>query len=167
MSFINDDEQDSWIPFDYVCDAMFGIDIFINFVSAYYNEKNEIVSNFKKIALNYLWGWFIIDSMAFIPLSYIFQDISSNTSTLSKLLRILRLPRLYRLLKIFRMAKSEHTIKNKVTINHWLMVFHLNLAFAKLLKVLLHFFFLCHIISCFWFYTVIPQINDLHIYIIL
>lgn len=154
MSFIDEDQQDNWIPFDYVCDVMFGIDIMINFLSAYYNEKNELVTNYKTIAINYVWGWFIIDALAFMPLNYIFEDMSTNKTTLSKLLRILRLPRLYKLIKIFRMAKSEHTIKNKVMVNHWLMYFHLNLAVAKLVKVLLHFFFLCHIISCFWFYTV-------------
>ena len=155
ISFINEDQQDEWSSFDYLCDGMFGVDVIINFLTAYYNEKNELVTNYKKIAKNYLWGWFIIDTLAFFPMSYIFQDISTNKTIVSKLLRILRLPRLYRLIKIFRIAKSEHTIKNTVMINHFLMTMHLNLGFARLLKVLLHFFFLCHIISCFWFYTVI------------
>lgn len=160
ISFINEDDQDSWIPFDYVCDVMFAIDIAVNFLTAYYNEKNELEKRYKKIAKNYIFGWFIIDGLAFLPLSTIFQDITTNGSILNKLLRILRLPRLYRLIKIFRIAKSEHTIKNTVLFNHILMSLHLNLGVARLLKVLLHFFFLCHIISCFWFYTVILTINS-------
>jgi hypothetical protein len=154
ISFIDEDEQDSWVAFDYVCDVMFGIDIAVNFLTGYYNQKNELVTDYKKIARNYIWGWFIIDSLAFIPLSNVFQDVSSNTAIVNQLLRILRLPRLYRLIKIFRIAKSEHTIKNTVMINHILMNLHLNLGVARLVKVLLHFFFLCHIVSCFWFYTV-------------
>jgi len=154
ISFINESDQDEWVIFDFLCDTMFGVDIVINFITAFYNLKNELVTNFKLIAQNYLWGWFIIDSLAFIPLSDIFQGISTNATIINKLMRILRLPRLYRLIKIFRIAKSEHTIKNTVRINHLLMSFHLNLGVARLFKVLLHFFFLCHIISCFWFYTV-------------
>ena len=156
ISFINEDEQGSWLAFDYVCDALFGIDIIVNFLTAFYNQKNELVTNYKKIAKNYIFGWLIIDALAFLPFSYIFQAVSSSNATIvNKLLRIMRLPRLYRLIKIFRIAKSEHTIKNTVMINHILMSLHLNLGVARLLKVLLHFFFLCHIISCFWYYTVL------------
>lgn len=154
ISFLDENEQDEWTIFDDICDVMFGIDIMVNFLTAYYNSKNELVVSYKKIASNYIWGWFIIDSLAFIPLNDIFLDISTNANIAGKFLRILRLPRLYRLIKIMRFAKSEHTIKNTVMINNLLMNLHLNLGIAKLLKVLVNFFFLCHIISCFWFFTV-------------
>ena len=149
ISFINESDQDEWVIFDFLCDTMFGVDIVINFITAFYNLKNELVTNFKLIAQNYLWGWFIIDSLAFIPLSDIFQGISTNATIINKLMRILRLPRLYRLIKIFRIAKSEHTIKNTVRINHLLMSFHLNLGVARLFKVLLHFFFHCYVLFRF------------------
>ncbi len=37
VSFVDDDSEDNWIGFDYFTDAIFGIDILINFLSAYIN----------------------------------------------------------------------------------------------------------------------------------
>jgi hypothetical protein len=50
----------------------FGVDIIINFLSAYYDENLVIIDNYKDIAINYLMGWFFIDFITVIPFDVIF-----------------------------------------------------------------------------------------------
>ena len=63
VSFIEDDNK----PFEIielVFDCGFGVDILINFVSAYYHPRYGLITDFEKIAKNYLSGWFWIDVIA-------------------------------------------------------------------------------------------------------
>ena len=61
------DEGTDWLTaVEVFVDIMFMADILINFRTTYvYN--GDIVRNPKKIALNYMKGWFIIDAVAAIP----------------------------------------------------------------------------------------------------
>jgi len=59
-----DDDSTGWVILDYVFDVLFGLDIIINFVSAYHDKNNRLVVDFKRIAKNYLFGWFLIDFSA-------------------------------------------------------------------------------------------------------
>ena len=53
---------------DMVVDIMFGIDIVVNFISAYDDQISGLpIIDLKKIAGNYLSGWFLIDLVAVFP----------------------------------------------------------------------------------------------------
>jgi len=43
-----------WYIFDFVIDGLFGIDVIINFMSAYYNDDNKLITKPKLIAKMYL-----------------------------------------------------------------------------------------------------------------
>ena len=58
------EENDNWKIYDYITDVLFGIDLILNFITAYYDEENNVVKDMKKIARNYLTGWFTIDVIA-------------------------------------------------------------------------------------------------------
>ena len=49
---------------EYFIDALFFVDIFVNFVSAYYDENHNLITDNKEIAKKYLKGWFLIDLLA-------------------------------------------------------------------------------------------------------
>lgn len=51
---------------DLVVDLMFIADILINFRTTYL-QNGEVVMEQKKIAINYVKGWFVIDTIAAIP----------------------------------------------------------------------------------------------------
>jgi len=78
VSFIEDGNK----AFDLVntiFNVLFGIDIVINFVSAFYSSKLGLVTDLKAIAFNYLRTWFLIDLLLvyndyLFPLSLIHQD---------------------------------------------------------------------------------------------
>lgn len=65
VSFIEEDDHSGFFYcVNLAFDVGFGIDILINFVSAYYNVSGELVTNLREIALNYLRFWFWLDVAA-------------------------------------------------------------------------------------------------------
>ncbi|XP_050093966.1 potassium voltage-gated channel subfamily H member 8 [Anopheles aquasalis] len=83
---------------DVVVEALFIVDILVNFRTTYVSRKGEVVSASKSIALNYLRGWFIVDLLAALPFDHLYASnvISGEESHihLVKLTRLLRLARL-------------------------------------------------------------------------
>lgn len=63
VSFVEDGTE----PFetiDFVFNIGFGIDMIINFISAYHDPKRGLVTDFRSIIFEYLKGWFWIDLIA-------------------------------------------------------------------------------------------------------
>ena len=90
--------------FDIIVDVLFFMDILINFLSSYEDPVSGLpVISIKKIALNYLTGWFILDILAVLPVGLVEKAFSGGENL--KLARLARLPRLYRLIRILRMVK--------------------------------------------------------------
>lgn len=64
VAFVDNDSV-AWVVLDYIFDALFLIDIFMNFLSAYVDEKhNQTITNWGIIAKKYILSWFIIDLIA-------------------------------------------------------------------------------------------------------
>uniref|UniRef100_A0A182J9T5 Uncharacterized protein n=1 Tax=Anopheles atroparvus TaxID=41427 RepID=A0A182J9T5_ANOAO len=83
---------------DVVVEALFIVDILVNFRTTYVSRKGEVVSDPKSIALNYLRSWFVVDLLAALPFDHLYASnvISGEESHihLVKLTRLLRLARL-------------------------------------------------------------------------
>ena len=65
-SFIDDAPQ-SLTNWEWVVDALFSLDIIINFISAYEDNDKNIEVRWKKIAKTYIKTWFVFDVIAIIP----------------------------------------------------------------------------------------------------
>ena len=65
---------------DLIVDLMFIADILINFRTSYLHN-GEVVMNQKKIAINYVKGWFVIDTIAALPFDLLL--FGSGTSDVS------------------------------------------------------------------------------------
>lgn len=63
VSFIEDGDK-AFEIINLIFDVTFGVDIMINFVSAYYDPVNGLVTDFKTIVTQYLKAWFWIDLIA-------------------------------------------------------------------------------------------------------
>lgn len=57
--------------FELVVDACFMFDIYLNFRTAYYDSRGNLVANRRRIALHYIKGWFIIDAISVVPFDLI------------------------------------------------------------------------------------------------
>jgi hypothetical protein len=64
VCIVDDEDQEYWIIFDYMTDFLFGLDLLLNFFTAYYEAENKLETRYYKIAFNYISGWFAIDAIA-------------------------------------------------------------------------------------------------------
>lgn len=79
LAFAEDLEKIDWyMRTNDVIDMLFFLDILVNFNSAYQNEMYEIIDDRKKIAKNYILGWFFIDLFAIMPFNYIIDLFTNN-----------------------------------------------------------------------------------------
>ena len=56
----------------YVIDAVFIVDVFINFFSAYKDQNKNVRADLKEIAKNYYKTWLFIDLFSILPFDLIF-----------------------------------------------------------------------------------------------
>lgn len=98
-----------WKVLNYSFDIAFGIDLILQFLSAFYDDDFYIIDDIKIIAMNYLQGWFIIDVTAIFPFD-IFQGNSEDASV-SSVIRIARISRMWRLIKLTRLIRFVKIVK--------------------------------------------------------
>jgi len=60
-----------WVDSDMTIDTIFIFDMLMNFFTAFEDESGELVTSKKKIGINYLKGWFLLDFVSSFPISYI------------------------------------------------------------------------------------------------
>ena len=144
LAFIEDDDTVLWIVIDSIIDLFFLIDIFINFFTVYTNHQEDYVINRKKIFLNYLFGWFIFDITAIIPINYFF----SQEEGVSDLARLARLPRLYKLVKIFRIVKQSSKIRKYVADS-----LKISLVEERVLSFTFFIIIITHVLAWMWYFT--------------
>jgi len=83
--------------------VLFICDLFINFLTAYVSEDNELLMDFDRIRENYLKSWFVIDLLASIPFGTIAYVVAQGSEALQfiKLLMAFRLLRMYTYIKLW------------------------------------------------------------------
>ena len=67
--------------FDTFVDIVFAMDIIVNFVSAYEKINGKFEYSLKKISINYLTGFFLIDIVATVPIQLILDPKNAFTSS--------------------------------------------------------------------------------------
>jgi len=128
---------------DAVVDGFFGVDILINFISSYEDPVNGLpVVSLKKIALNYVTTWFLIDFIAVIPTQLIEEAFTSGGGgTLKgnqlKMVRLARLPRLYRLIRLLRMLKMLRVFRKSSAYKEWVNSLNISVGTIRMLNVLI------------------------------
>nr|XP_053646489.1 potassium voltage-gated channel subfamily H member 8-like [Cherax quadricarinatus] len=100
---VNTNQQDkpTIVP-DVVVEALFLVDILLNFRTTFVNKKGEVVLSPVRIATHYVKGWFVLDLVAAMPFDLLLAaDVYSSTfqATNIHLLKLTRLLRLARLLQ--------------------------------------------------------------------
>jgi len=113
-----DAETQVWICANYTIDLCFFVDIVLNFAQAYYDDDFNIVDDWKKIACSYLKGWFIIDTVAIIPMDRIFGSGGGGAEGTggggaNKMIRLTRIGRMSKLIKLTRLLRVLKIIKEK------------------------------------------------------
>ncbi|XP_013182489.1 PREDICTED: potassium voltage-gated channel subfamily H member 8-like isoform X6 [Papilio xuthus] len=129
-SFVDEGHPRISVTSDVVVEALFIIDIVLNFRTTFVSKKGEVVSDSKAIALNYIRSWFVVDLLAALPFDLLYaSDVYSGTESthgnvhLVKLTRLLRLARL--LQKMDRYSQYSALILTLLMLSftlvaHWL-----------------------------------------------
>ena len=144
-----------WWWTDTSVDILFFIDILFNLNTAYYDEDKNLHYSRKKIFLNYLKGWMLLDICACIPFSLFTGDSSNQkNSGHNNLIKLIRLPRLYRLFKIFRLLKAMKKVDDSDNPNKFKDAFTLSTTATKLLEFFIKTLICIHVISCLWYFSV-------------
>ncbi|XP_030238351.1 potassium voltage-gated channel subfamily H member 8 [Drosophila navojoa] len=123
---------------DVIVEALFIVDILLNFRTTFVSRKGEVVSNSKQIAINYFRGWFAVDLLAALPFDHLYaSDLYDGEESHIHLVKLTRLLRLARLLqKIDRY--SQHT--------------------AMILTLLMFSFTLAaHWLACIWYVIAVKE----------
>ena len=155
ISFLsNEDNTADWSIVDWTTDSIFYGDILVNFVSAYYDDEDELVVSKKSIAWHYATGWFFFDLVGAFPIDQIV-----DVNRYGNLVRVSRLPRLYRLLKLTRLIRLLKIVKERNKIMKKFVDFlRISSGFERLFFSFLSIFVFCHISACFWYMT--GELND-------
>jgi hypothetical protein len=128
---------------DQIIDILFILDIIINFRTIYIDPKSEeVISDSKKIAINYLQGRLIIDLLASFPFEIVagwFSSDESNTNfSLLALLKLTRMLRLGRMISYFQINQ--------------------NFKFGmKMLQMFIIILVYLNLVACIWIRILSPQ----------
>ncbi len=187
MAFEKDDEEQNkyLVIFDILIDFFFMLDFSLNFITAFRDEKDDLIFSLKKIVINYLKTWFIFDLISCIPFTFInyimilhenelyikentenknnFITSRSNVdigSGVTKLQRFAKIAKFYRLLKwskIVRLLKITKTNDNTKIFGD---IHGLKSSINRFLKFLIIFVFLIHFATCIWIFVANLSISN-------
>lgn len=156
ITFIVGTDYDYWWFLDNFLNILFFIDFLVNCLSAYYDDCDKLIYSHKKILLNYLRGWMIIDFIGCIPLDLFLE--SASTGGYNNLLRLFRLPRLYRLIRMSKILKLIQQYKKSEFIMNLQDFFNIKQSFVRLAGVFVTVLVCVHIFACLWAF--LPKLED-------
>lgn len=154
VSFNSDSEPYYWYYIDILTDILFWLDLIITSISSYYDEEGKLVKSIKIIFMTYLKGWFAVDFLSCLPLSYVVDGVTANNYLDVKIIKLLKLPRLYRLFKIMRLID----MLKYLGISEMMEFFKFNYGFSRLLSLLISVCLVIHLSGCLWYY--VAAFND-------
>ncbi|XP_045129017.1 potassium voltage-gated channel subfamily H member 8-like isoform X3 [Portunus trituberculatus] len=139
-AFLDQTQQDkpTIVP-DVVVEALFFVDIILNFRTTFVNKKGEVVLSPIRIATHYFKGWFVLDLLAAIPFDLLLAADVYSSATNIHLLKLTRLLRLARLLQ-----KMDRYYQYSALI---------------LTLLMLSFTLVAHWLACVWYAIAEPQVN--------
>ena len=125
-----------------IVDVLFLQDLIQQFMTPFYNAENGgWVINHRRIANNYLRGWFVIDLISILPFSLLGRLMQSDDLEQLKVLRVVRLLRLAKLLRIFRSSRIVRRYQSHVGISHATQTM---IRFAVMIVTIAHW------LACLW-----------------
>jgi len=161
ISFLETSRWDFWFWLDLIIDLGFMTDVAWNLNTAYYDKDGVLETRRKKIFLNYLKGWLVVDFIASLPLGILDLFTGSeeaNTGHYNTLLRLTRLRSIPKLFRLSRIAKMFKHYQKSSMIESVQAMFNLSYAFMRLVTSLLMIVVTVHLFACFWY--LVAKIED-------
>ena len=116
-----------------------------NFLSAYNNKDQTLVTDLKSIAKHYILDWFFFDLISGIPFSFFMGNDQANAGAVAKLAKAPRLYKITKLAKLFRIVKVVKKKKMFKSTNTMP-------GTSRFISSLLITITIIHIVSCLWIF---------------
>ncbi|CAI2375652.1 unnamed protein product [Moneuplotes crassus] len=147
MAFITNISTSVFV-FETFIDTLFVIDLLVNLFSAYENEEGRMETRFKKIFMNYLKGWLILDLIASFPFQFLdLLGAGTGGGQVNTIRKLARLPRLFRIFRVLRILKLVKIIRKSAFLEKLTM----NPGIMRLITTLIIVSILVHVYACLWF----------------
>lgn len=142
---------------DFVVDALFVLDLAVNFRTAFVEDDGDLVVDSKRIAHHYLRTWFLVDFLSCVAglFPVLFPEDGEDAPDLRslKLIRTLRLLRLLKLVRVIKLRRLMEQLEDSPLFSPvWL----------RLCKLLFQVIFICHLMSCLFYYVAVLDDADRH-----
>ena len=155
MAEIVDMDSPGWQAFDLIVDVLFWIDLVLNFFTPYQSASGDWITDKKRMALNYLKSWFVIDFLSCLPIDTIVESAlassaSSSSSTSSavensldavKATKMARLVKNFRLLRVARIGKIFARYASKIPNT------------GQVMRIFAAFVFFTHVCGCIFLFV--------------
>jgi hypothetical protein len=125
-------------------DLVFILDILLNFRTGYYDDEGHLVTDAKRIAVNYLRTWFLVDVLSVMPYELI---PAANMFKLFRMVRLMKLLRVLRLKKLFNQGQLKTGF---APLDH---AIHFVMKWSKPLTYLGGTLYIAHFLACVWFFV--------------
>jgi len=133
--------------FDLIVDALFILDIVLNFRTAFFTKARTLCTDLQQISVRYYRSWFLPDVVSSIPVQMIFMiEPSASQFIALKLVRLIKIGRLSRVGRIKALRDLQY---NGV----------LHPAAFQLVKLLVLYFFVLHMVACFYWYVAVNSLG--------
>ncbi|OMJ89843.1 hypothetical protein SteCoe_7925 [Stentor coeruleus] len=134
----------SWLIINTIIDLFFILDVFVNFNTSYYEITGKLITNRKKISVNYLKTWFTVDLISSFPIQLLEDSGVTSSNHYLRLIRFNRVYRLFSLFKLLRFMKTSYHTKKFLSLKIYSEVS------IKFLNFFLATCVLIHILGCIW-----------------
>jgi len=151
---------------DLAVDIIFMADVVMNFNLSYRPYANaDLITDRKKIAINYLKCWFWIDLVSSVPFDLLSEQLATQSledaSDLAKegdgkalaaanLFKTLRIPKLLRLLKVMRILKIFRLAEMRPELM-WYLQYSRNANVINLFKIIIYIMTFVHCSACIFY----------------
>jgi len=133
--------------------TIFVVDILLNFNTGFVNGSGDVVMTRKRIALNYLKGWFWLDFVATsLDLGLAMMMSTSSSDKLSSL-RMLRTVKTYKQLKALKIIRSAKLVRSQTMANQAMNYSKVSPATMLAFKIMqghIGLLFLVHLNALLW-----------------
>ncbi|XP_077598972.1 potassium/sodium hyperpolarization-activated cyclic nucleotide-gated channel 2 [Stigmatopora nigra] len=163
ITFFEDQNTVPWITFNVLSDTLFLMDLVFNFRTGIQGEDSHIVLDPKRIRVQYLRSWFLVDFVSSIPVDYIFLvvDLESlqDSSDVYRTARALRIVRFTKILSLLRLLRLSRLIRY---VHQWEEMFNMTYdlasAVVRIVNLIGMMLLLCHWDGCLTF--MVPMLQD-------
>lgn len=106
MAFEETSYESNYFIIETLIDFLFMLDIIVTFNTAYFNEKDKLVTDRRMIAKRYLKGMLLVDLIAVLPFHLMSGDYDGGRpNAFIRFVRISRISRIFRANRLFKFLR--------------------------------------------------------------